>query len=114
MKQYNAINSDKKRRLNTFVVKNFFELITLFFQTQIRVFCNCFHDIANGFYIKAQNKTFFLNQCFDFLLRFVGNCIKNIKISMFQEIFSNFEYSPSYLKIINQKYIECCDRKYAK
>ena len=113
MKQYNAINSDKKRCLNTFVVKNFFELITLFFETQIRVFCNFFHDIANDFYIKAENKTFFLEQCFDFVLRFVRNCIKNIKISMFQEIFSNFEYSSSYLKVINQEYIEYCDRKYA-
>ena len=113
MKQYNAINSDKKRSLNTFVVKNFFELITLFFETQIRIFCIFFHDIANDFYIKAENKMFFLEQCFDFVLRFVGNCIKNVKISMFQEIFSNFEYSSSYLKIINQKYIEYCDRKYA-
>ena len=95
MKQYNAINSDKKRCLNTLVVKNIFELITLFFETQIRVFCNCFHDIANNFYIKAENKPFFPEQCFDFVLRFAGNCIKNIKISMFQEIFSNFEYSSS-------------------
>ena len=60
MKQYNAINFNKKRCLNTFAVKNFFELITLFFETQIRVFCNFFHNIANDFYIKAENKTFFL------------------------------------------------------
>ena len=73
---------------------------TLFFETQIRVFCNFFHNIANDFYIKTENKTFFLEQCFDFVLRFVRNCIKNIKISMFQEIFSNFEYSSSYLKIL--------------
>ena len=45
MKQCNAINSDKKRCLNTFVVKNFFELITLFFETQIRIFCNFFFMI---------------------------------------------------------------------
>ena len=60
MEQYNAINSDKKRCLNTYVVNNFFELITLFFETQIRVFCNFFHDIANDFYIKAENNFFFL------------------------------------------------------
>ena len=113
MEQYNAINSDTKRCLNTYVVNNFFELITLFFETQIRVFCNFFHDIANDFYIKAENKFFFLVQCFDFVLKFVGKCIKNIKISMFQEIFSDFEYSSSYIKVINQKYIEYCDRKYA-
>ena len=35
IEQYNAINSDKKRRLNTYVVNNFFELITLFFETQL-------------------------------------------------------------------------------
>ena len=66
-----------------------------------------------AFILKQKIKPFFLEQCFDFVLRFVRNCIKNIKISMFQEIFSNFEYSSSYLKVINQKYIEYCDRKYA-
>ena len=60
MKQYNAINSDKKRCLNSFVVKNFLALVTVFFETQIRVFCNFFHDITNDFYIEAENKTFFL------------------------------------------------------
>ena len=55
MEKYNAINSNKKRRLNTYVVNNFFEFITLFFETQIRVFSNFFHDIANNFYIKAKN-----------------------------------------------------------
>ena len=113
MEQYNAINSDKKKCWNTYVVNNFFELITLFFETQIRVLCNFFHNIANDFYIKAENNFFFLVQCFDFVLKFVGKCIKNIKISMFQEIFSDFEYSSSYIKVINQKYIEYCDRKYA-
>ena len=83
MEQYNEINFDKKRCLNTYVVNNFFELITLFFETQIRVFCNFFHDIANDFYIKSEKKFFFLVQCFDFVLKFVGKCIKNIKISMF-------------------------------
>ena len=60
IEQCNAINSDKKRCLNTYVVNNFFELITLFFETQIRVFCDFFHDIANDFYIKAENNFFFL------------------------------------------------------
>ena len=52
-------------------------------------------------------------QCFDFVLKFVEKCIENIKISMFQEIFSDFEFSSSYIKVINQKYIEYCNRKYA-
>ena len=113
IEEYNAINSDQKRCLNTYVVKNFFELIILFFETQIRLFCNFFHDIANDFYIKAENKSFFLEHCFSFILKFVGKCIKNIKILMFQEMFSDFEFSSSYIKVINQKYIEYCDRKYA-
>ena len=74
----------KKKYLNMYVVNKFFELITLFFETQIRVFCNVFHDIANDFYIKAENKIVFLEQCFDFVLKFVGKYIKNIKISMVQ------------------------------
>ena len=49
IEEYNAFNSDQKRCLNTYVVKNFFELIILFFETQIRLFCNFFHDIANDF-----------------------------------------------------------------
>ena len=56
------------------------------------MFGNFFHDIANDFYIKAEISFFFLVQCFDFALKFVGKCIKNIKILMFQEIFSDFEY----------------------
>ena len=35
IEEYNAINSDQKRCLNTYVVKNSFELIILFFETQI-------------------------------------------------------------------------------
>ena len=85
----------------------------MFFEIQIRLFCNFFHDIANDFYIKAENKSFFLEHCFNFVLKFVGKFIKNIKIPMFQEMFSDFEYSSSYIKVINQKYIEYCDRKYA-
>ena len=64
-------------------------------------------------FILKQKICFDFLERFDFVLRFVRNCIKNIKISMFQEIFSNFEYSSSYLKVINQEYIEYCDRKYA-
>ena len=60
IEQYSAINSDKKRCLNTYVVNNFFELITSFFETHIRVFCNFFHNIANYFYIKAEKNFFFL------------------------------------------------------
>ena len=61
------------------------------------------------FILKQKIKAFFLN----IVLKFIGKCIKNIKIPMFQEIFSDFEYSSSYIKVINQKYIEYFDRKYA-
>ena len=111
IEEYNAINFDQKRCLNTYVNKNFFEFIILFFETQIRLFCNFFYDINNDFYIKAENKSFFLEHCFSFVLKFVGKCIKNIKILMFQEMFSDFEFSSSYIQVINQKYIEYCDRK---
>ena len=61
------------------------------------------------FILKQKIKAFFLN----IVLKFIGKYIKNIKIPMFQEIFSDFEYSSSYIKVINQKYIEYFDRKYA-
>ena len=38
MEQYNAINSDKKRCLNTCVVNNFFELITCFLKLRLECF----------------------------------------------------------------------------
>ena len=61
------------------------------------------------FILKQKIKAFFLN----IVLKFIGKYIKNIKIPMFQEIFSDFEYSSSYIKVIDQKYIEYFDRKYA-
>ena len=87
--QYNAINSDQERCLNTFVVQNSFEFIPLFFETQIRIFSNFFHDIADDFYIKAENKTFFLEKCFDFVLNFVRRCMKNINFSFLKKCFQN-------------------------
>ena len=87
IEEYNAFNSDQKRCLNTYVVKNFFELIILFFETQIRLFCNFLHDIANDFYIKAENKSFFLEHCFNFVLKFIGKCIKISKFQCFKKCF---------------------------
>ena len=39
--------------------------------------------------------------------------MKLIKIPMFEEIFSDFEYSSFPIKIINEKYVEYRDKKYA-
>ena len=111
--QYTSINSDQKRCLETFVVQKPLGFIPLYFETQIRIFCNFFHDIVNDFYIKAENRTFFLEKCFDFVLNFVRKCMKNINFSFFEERFSKFKNSSSFIKVINEKYIEHCNKKYA-
>lgn len=97
--------------MTTFVVTNVCQIINLFFETQIRIFYIFFHKIV-GFFIGSEKKVFFLEKCFDFVLKFIKKCMKIIKIPLFEKIFLDFEYSSFPIKIINKKYIEYCDKKY--
>ena len=67
-------------------------------------------------YVKLSDQSFFLERCFSFALRFVVHCIKKVKDPFFQEIFDEIDYNDfnsSIIKIINKKYIDYCNRKYA-
>ena len=87
------------------------------FEVQLRIFVNFFYSIAKDSYIRTNDEIrFFLEQCFTFSFDFVIYCIRKVKISFFQEVFDEFDYTESdsnIIKVINKKYIKYCDRKYA-
>ena len=114
LKELSTINSDQKRCLNTYIVQDPFHLVIVFFEVQLRIFCNFFYNIIKDNYIRSKIKQkFFLEQCFIFAFEFATCCIGKVKFNSFYEIFKEFDYSDSNIKVINKKYIEYCNRKYA-
>ena len=115
--ELSVINSDRKRCLTTFIVQDYFHFVLVFFEVQLRIFINFFYKIVENEYVKKEDEIrFFLEQCFHFTFDFVSYCIGKVNIVFFEEIFDemNFnEYDSNIIKVINKKYIEYCDRKYA-
>ena len=114
LKHIESINSDKCRCLTVLVINNVCELMILFFETQIRIFYNFFVKLSVDVFFTICERKNFLTDCFNFVLNFIKYCLKNIKISMFEEIFFNYDYSSFPIKIINNKYKEFVKKKYAK
>ena len=64
-----TINSDKKRCLKTFIIQDYFHLVIIFFEVQIRIFCNFFSKIVDDCYIDSyEKKIFFLEEFLFFVL----------------------------------------------
>ena len=100
--------------MKVLVINNVCELIILFFETQIRIFYNFFSELSTDVFFTKCEKKKFLSECIDFILNFLKYCFKNIKISMFEKTFSNYDYSSFPIKTINDKYKEFVKKKYAK
>ena len=96
------------------VINNVCELIILFSETQIRIFYNFFFKLSGNIFFSNCERKNFLTDFFNFVLNFIKYCLKNIKISMFEEIFFNYDHSSFPIKIINNKYKEFVKKKYAK
>ena len=115
--EFLTVNSDRKRCLNTFIVQDYIHLVLVFLEIQLRILVNFFYKIVEENYIKTKDETrFFLEGCFNFTFDFVTSCIGKVKISFFEEIFDDIYYTDfdsNIIKVINKKYIEYCDRKYA-
>ena len=71
----------------------FCKLIILFFETQIRISYNFFFKLLVDVFLTNCERKKFLTDCCDFILNLLKYCLKNIKISMFEAIFFNFDYS---------------------
>ena len=86
----------------------------VFFEIQRRVFINFFYSLLD--HVKLSDLSLFLERCFSFAHKFVVHCIKRVKVSFFQEIFDEIDFNDfnsNIIKIINKRYIDYCDRKYA-
>ena len=98
-------------------MQDYIHPVIVFFEIQLRTFVNFFHNIVKDNYIRTKDEIrFFLEQCFTFSFDFAIYSIRKVKISFFEEIFDEFDYTDSdsnIIKVINKKYIEYCDRKYA-
>ena len=115
--EFSVINSDRKRCLTTFIVQDYIRLVLVFFEIQLRIFLNFFYKIIKDKYIKTEDEIrFFLEQCFNFTFDFVAYCIGKVNVIFFEKIFDEIdfdEYDSNIIKVINKKYIEHCNRKYA-
>ena len=96
------------------IFQDHLHLVLVFFEIQLRIFINVFYGLLD--YVKTSDQSLFLERCFSFAHKFVIHCIKRVKVPFFQEIFDEIDYNDfnSYIiKIINKKYIDYCNRKYA-
>ena len=96
------------------IFQDHLHLVLVFFEIQLRIFINFFYGLLD--YVKTSDQSVFLERCFSFAHKFVIHCIKRVKVPFFQEIFDEIDYNDfnSYIiKIINKKYIDYCNRKYA-
>ena len=110
--QYQIIISDRKRCLNSYVIQNHIQSVLAFFEIQLRVFVNFFYNLIE--YIPKDYQTFFLKNCFTFAHRFIVWSVKEIKVECFQKVFDEIDYNEfNFIKVINNKYIDFCKKKYA-
>ena len=96
------------------IFQDHLHLLIVFFEIQLRIFTNFFYSLLD--YIKISDQSLFLERCFSFTHKFVVNCIEKVKVSFFQEMFDEIDYNDfnsNIIKIINKKYIDCCNIKYA-
>ena len=104
--EMSVINSSQKRCLMTFVVQDYFQFVLIFFEVQLRIFCNFFYKVANDNYITSKKEKKIL-EGFNLSFLFATYCTKKIKISFFEEMFNDYnKFFDSNIKIINKKYIE--------
>ena len=98
-------------------MQDYIRFVLVFFEIQLKIFLNFFYNIVKDNYVKAEDeKRFFLEQCFNFSFNFVPYCIGKVNISFFEDIFDEVdfdEYDSNIIKVMNKKYIEYCNRKYA-
>ena len=52
LEEFSTSNSNQKRCLNTFIVQDYFHLVLVFFEVQLRILSNFFYNIAKDKYIK--------------------------------------------------------------
>ena len=108
------INSNRRRCLNTFIFQDHIQFVLVFFEVQLRIFVNFFYSLINDG--SVLDEAFFLESCFTFVHRFIVQCIKKVKVNHFQKIFDEIDYNEfdsNIIKIINTKYIDYCNKKYA-
>ena len=61
------INSDQKRCLKTFIVQDYFHLVIMFFEVQLRIFVNFFSKIVDYYINSYAKKKYFSRAVFYFL-----------------------------------------------
>ena len=113
LEEMSVINSSQKRSLKTFVVQDYLQFVLIFFEVKLRIFCNFFYKVANDNYITSKKeKKIFLKKVL--IYRFFLHLIVQKKlICFFEEMFNDYKFLDSNIKIINKKYIENCNKKNA-
>ena len=98
--------------MNSYVIQNHIQFVLAFFEIQLRVFVNFFYNLIE--YIPKDYQTFFLKNFFTFAHRFIVWSVKEIKVECFQKVFDEIDYNEfNFIKVINNKYIDFCKKKYA-
>ena len=68
LEESSVINSDQKRCLKTFIVQDYFHLVIMFFEVQLRIFANFFSKIVDCYINSYVKKNFFLSSVLFFVL----------------------------------------------
>ena len=110
--QLEVINSDRERCLHLRIIYMPEDFALLFFEIQVRIFINFFYRLSEEIADYKERK-FFIEKSFSFTLKFLIYSAENIKISAFDDFYKTIEYSQfQFMQVINNKYIEFCEKKY--
>ena len=68
LEESSVINSDQKRCLKTFIAQDYFHLVIMFFEVQLRIFANFFSKIVDCYINSYAKKKIFLGSVLFFVL----------------------------------------------
>ena len=112
--QRDVINSDVKRCLNSFVVRDRIQFLLLILEIYFRIFSNFFYSLSKDFSSERNERIFFLRVSFDYIKKFTLYVLYDINCIELQNLFEEVDFEQfHFLKVINKKYKEELNKKYA-
>ena len=122
-KVYDIIKSDEQRCIKLVTVSNQSDLIILFAEVFVRIFCHHFYLVWLDFLFLpeqtakgiSKRERFLMHLC---LKGFFETVMQSLYPGSFKEIFSTYErnkaYSCDFVRIINNHYIDYCNKRFEK
>ena len=113
--EYKAVNINLERCLELFLCSSACEIITTYCKLHLRFLYN-FMLVASKDFTSGSKRAFFLDACVSFMIEYFPRATRLLHPQKFESMFltysPNVDYPITHVRIINKKYIGCCQRKF--